>query len=160
MSIMYSYFYIYVYTHRCMCIYRLQNVMQLSGCFAHDDGCGRLLYYTHLSKLMFISSFVVSEKGLHLSLPACFSLSLSLPLPPSPSPPSSTPCSNDHVQFFCLQVVEHHVRLKHVSSSDDDILSLRRILMSWMQVSRASSLACTGTRCTYFFHTHVYIHMY
>jgi exportin-T len=40
-----------------------------------------------------------------------------------------------HVEFFCLQVVERHVRNRHACTSDDNILSLRRILLSWMQDS-------------------------
>lgn len=37
------------------------------------------------------------------------------------------------MKFFCLQVLEHHVRSRHASSSDDDILALRKLLMSWLQ---------------------------
>jgi len=41
--------------------------------------------------------------------------------------------SDDRVRFFCLQVLEYHVRTRHASSSDDDILALRKLLMEWMQ---------------------------
>ena len=40
---------------------------------------------------------------------------------------------DDRVRFLCLQVLEHHVRSRHASSSDDDILALRKLLMAWMQ---------------------------
>ena len=40
---------------------------------------------------------------------------------------------DDRVKFFCLQVLEHHVRSRHGSSSDDDILALRKLLMAWIQ---------------------------
>lgn len=42
-------------------------------------------------------------------------------------------CSDDHVKFFCLQVLEHHVKTRHAFSSDDDILALRKVLLTWMQ---------------------------
>ena len=41
---------------------------------------------------------------------------------------------DDRVKFFCLQVLEHHVRSRHASSSDDDILALRKLLMAWIQL--------------------------
>ena len=46
--------------------------------------------------------------------------------------PSSI-CSDDHVRFFCLQMMESHVKTGHASSSDDDILALRKVLLLWMQ---------------------------
>lgn len=50
--------------------------------------------------------------------------------------PSSLTCwqRDDRVKFFCLQVLEHHVRSRHASSSDDDILALRKLLMAWIQL--------------------------
>jgi exportin-T len=41
--------------------------------------------------------------------------------------------SSEHVQFFCLRVVEGHVRNRYSCSSDDSILSLRAVLLLWMQ---------------------------
>lgn len=41
--------------------------------------------------------------------------------------------SDPHVKFFCLQVLEYHVKHRHVSSSDDDILALHKCLLTWMQ---------------------------
>ncbi|XP_064399906.1 exportin-T-like [Halichondria panicea] len=41
--------------------------------------------------------------------------------------------SDDHVRFFCLQMIESHVKTGHASSSDDDILALRKVLLLWMQ---------------------------
>jgi exportin-T len=48
---------------------------------------------------------------------------------------SSNTESSEHVQFFCLRVVEGHVKNRHAWSSDDNILALRSILLSWMQGS-------------------------
>lgn len=47
--------------------------------------------------------------------------------------PLSPTHRDGRVKFFCLQVLEHHVRSRHASSSDDDILALRKLLMSWLQ---------------------------
>ena len=41
--------------------------------------------------------------------------------------------SDDRVKFFCLQVLESHVKTKHSCSSDDDILALRKVLLTWLQ---------------------------
>lgn len=43
--------------------------------------------------------------------------------------------SDPHVKFFCLQVLEYHARHRHICSSDDDILTLRKFLLLWIQPS-------------------------
>lgn len=56
--------------------------------------------------------------------------------------------SNSHVQFFCLQVIEHHARHIHSCSCDDDILALREVLMTWLHPQQQVS--------TSRIHIHVY----
>ena len=88
--------------------------------FTQNTSRWRLYLYLHPSPLSLFPFFTL--------LPCSYFI------PPLHVPPSSRVSNSDHVQFFCLQVVERHIRARHACSSDDDILTLRRILLSLMQV--------------------------
>lgn len=40
---------------------------------------------------------------------------------------------DDHARFFCLQVLEHHVRTRHALNNAEDILTMRKVLLLWLQ---------------------------
>ncbi|XP_065889699.1 exportin-T-like isoform X2 [Dysidea avara] len=40
---------------------------------------------------------------------------------------------DEPVRFFCLQVIEHHVRERHATTNEETSVKLRELVMSWMQ---------------------------
>ncbi|KAJ8411343.1 hypothetical protein AAFF_G00173490 [Aldrovandia affinis] len=41
--------------------------------------------------------------------------------------------SDDHVKFFCFQVLEHHIKFRHAELSADQQQLIRETLMKWLQ---------------------------
>uniref|UniRef100_A0A1X7VQY9 Exportin-T n=1 Tax=Amphimedon queenslandica TaxID=400682 RepID=A0A1X7VQY9_AMPQE len=44
-------------------------------------------------------------------------------------------CSDDRVLFFCLQILEHHVKMRHAASSNEDVVQFRETVLSWLHAS-------------------------
>lgn len=42
---------------------------------------------------------------------------------------------DDHVKFFCFQVVEHFIKTKYSTASQDDRLNVQNLLMTWLQMN-------------------------
>ena len=43
-------------------------------------------------------------------------------------------CREDQVKFLCLQVMESFVRERYSTSPGDDVMFLRSLLLSWLQI--------------------------
>ncbi|XP_071816204.1 exportin-T-like [Apostichopus japonicus] len=42
---------------------------------------------------------------------------------------------NDHIKFFCFQVVEHFIKDKYSTASQEDRLNIQNLLITWLQMS-------------------------
>ncbi|TNN21740.1 Exportin-T [Liparis tanakae] len=47
--------------------------------------------------------------------------------------------SDDHVKFFCFQVLEHHIKFRHAGLTSAQQQLIRETLMKWLQVQLMSA---------------------